>query len=195
MGCDDLNLMVNNMLDAHLVHGDTGKIHLRPVSLSLAVQHVLEVLNASIEGEEHSVCTSVDNSLSVLADDLRLRQILMNLLSNALKYSAPATRIEISAVQENMEVQVSVRDYGLGVPPDKHHLLFKRLMRLERDLNSPVRGAGLGLYICERFVTAMGGRIWVESSGVSGEGSIFSFVLRGASTDQAQGVVEVELPV
>jgi signal transduction histidine kinase len=195
VGCDELNLMVSNILDANLVREDVGQVHLYPILLSVAVLHILEMLNATIQGEKRSVTVYIDSNLAVCADDLRLRQILLNLISNALKYSASGTGIEISAVRDNMEVQISVRDYGLGVPPEKQQQLFDRFTRLERDLNSPVRGAGLGLYICERFVAAMGGRIWVESSGVPGEGCVFTFVLQYAVMDQAQQVEAVELPV
>jgi len=195
VGCDELNLMVSNILDANLVREDVAQVHLYPILLSVAVLHILEMLNATIQGEKRSVTVYIDSNLAVCADDLRLRQILLNLISNALKYSASGTGIEISAVRDNMEVQISVRDYGLGVPPEKQQQLFDRFTRLERDLNSPVRGAGLGLYICERFVAAMGGRIWVECSGVPGEGCVFTFVLQYAVMDQAQQVEAVELPV
>ncbi len=74
--------------------------------------------------------------------------------------------------------QITVKDYGLGVPPDQIGLLFKRFMRLERDIASKVTGTGLGLAICRAYVEAMGGTIWVESTGVVGEGSSFSFTVR-----------------
>ena len=193
-GCDDLNLMVNNIIDVHLVPGDITRIHLHPILLRLTILHVLEMLNATIQREKRSVTIYIESDLSVFADDLRLRQVLLNLVSNALKYSAPGTRIEVSALRDDMDVHISVRDYGLGVPPEKQRHLFERFMRLERDMNSPVRGAGLGLYICQQFVNAMGGRIWVESSGVSGEGCIFTFVLRCASLDQPQQVEVVKRP-
>jgi signal transduction histidine kinase len=194
VGCDDLNLMVNNIIDVHLAPGDVARMHLHPISLRLAILHVLEMLNATIQRERRSVTVYIERDLSVLADDLRLRQILLNLISNALKYSASGTRIEISALQDNTDVHISVQDYGLGVPPEQKRHLFNRFMRLERDMNSPVRGAGLGLYICEQFVSAMGGRIWVESSGISGEGCIFTFVLRCATLDQSQQVEAAKLP-
>jgi signal transduction histidine kinase len=195
IGCNELSLMVGNLTEANFVHGGVGNIHLHPISLSLTVQHVLEVLNTLIERERRSVIVYVDSDLSVFADDLRLRQVLLNLISNALKYSPPGTRIEVSAVQEQKEVQISVRDYGLGVPPEKQPRLFERFMRLERDVNSSVRGSGLGLYICQQFIKAMRGRIWVESSGVPGEGCVFTFVLQSAFADHVQEVEAVELRV
>jgi signal transduction histidine kinase len=193
-GCDELNLMVNNMLDANLIHDEVAAMQLYPVSLRLAMLHVLEMLNASIQRERRSITIYIESDFSVFADDRRLRQILLNLVSNAIKYSAAGTRIDISAVQDNMDIHISVRDYGLGIPPGEQRHLFERFTRLERDLNSSVRGSGLGLYICDRFVNAMGGRIWIESSGVPGEGCTFTFVLRCAPLDQVQPVEVVELP-
>ncbi|HUY75929.1 MAG TPA: ATP-binding protein, partial [Ktedonobacterales bacterium] len=70
-----------------------------------------------------------------------------------------------------------VRDYGLGVPPEQAVLLFQRFVRLERDIASNVLGSGLGLAICRAYIEAMGGRIWVESDGQSGNGSTFKFTL------------------
>ena len=68
-------------------------------------------------------------------------------------------------------VQIRVRDYGLGIPPAEIPLLFKRFVRLSRDLASNVPGNGLGLYLCRTLADAMGGTIWVESTGVEGEGT------------------------
>jgi K+-sensing histidine kinase KdpD len=78
---------------------------------------------------------------------------------------------------ERQIVEITVRDYGLGIPPDQIPLLFQRFVRLPRDLASTVSGNGLGLYLCRELTTAMGGTIWVESSGVEGEGSTFRMCL------------------
>lgn len=90
-----------------------------------------------------------------------------------------------------------MRDYGLGIPPKQAPLLFERFVRLPRDLASTVIGNGLGLHLCKTLVEAMGGRIWIESSGEPGEGSTFRFTLpepRAADADKTrvpagQGVV------
>ena len=76
------------------------------------------------------------------------------------------------------QVTVCVRDHGSGIPLAEQERLFERFVRLERDMNSPARGAGLGLYISKQLVEAMGGRIWVESTGIPDEGSTFIFTLQ-----------------
>lgn len=72
---------------------------------------------------------------------------------------------------------IRVRDHGLGVPPAEQRKLFQRFVRLERDITGPVRGTGIGLFTCRTLVEAMGGAIWVESEGTSGDGSTFAFTM------------------
>ncbi len=162
------------------------------------------------EGEEQQqrdLYLSVSETLSAYADPDRTQQVIVNLLSNAQKYSPPGSPIEITARQvmalppqksdekgrsnrarqqrPQPMVEVTVRDHGLGIPPDQAPLLFQRFVRLERDIASRVMGTGLGLAICRAYIEAMGGRIWVESSGVPGEGSTFYFTLPLAQKELA----------
>jgi K+-sensing histidine kinase KdpD len=125
-------------------------------------------------------------------DYLRLYYMLViaELFAAALKYSAPGTPIRVashvngvsdSAVGEHGSapseaqafVELTVQDFGLGIPPDQIPLLFRRFVRLQRDLASRTLGTGLGLYLCRVYVEVMGGTIWVESTGIEGEGSTF----------------------
>jgi signal transduction histidine kinase len=185
-GCDELALMVGNIMDASRLQIEAERVRLAPVELASSVRHVMEILEAVTTREQRPVNLAISPGLAVLADELRLRQIMLNLVSNALKYSPPGTPLQVLALQGQGLVKISVRDYGLGVPPEDQQRLFERFMRLERDINSPVRGAGLGLYITRRLVEAMGGRLWIESSGVPGEGSTFSFTLQRAALQQDQ---------
>lgn len=141
--------------------------------------------------------------LQVWADRTRLQQILVNLLANAVKYSDAGTKIEIGAEQvansASHEVEIRIRDYGFGIPPDQVQFLFQRFVRLPRDLASTITGNGLGLFLCRTFVESMGGRIWVESSGVAGEGSTFFIRLpapeaRTTSTGNAEVVQQAHIP-
>ncbi len=92
-------------------------------------------------------------------------------------------------------MQIHIRDYGLGVPPEEQQRLFERFVRLDRDINSPVRGAGLGLFICKQLLEAMGGDVWVESSGEPGAGSIFTFALQLAPRNQKAPSEDMRLSV
>ncbi len=80
-------------------------------------------------------------------------------------------------MDQGRHIVVSIADKGKGIAPQDQPRLFQRFYRLETDLNSPVRGSGLGLYISRRLIEAMGGKIWIESSGVVGEGSTFHIQL------------------
>ena len=137
----------------------------------------------------------IPEGLAVWGEPIRLQQVLTNLLSNAGKYSPPGAPIEVAAttvthpadethkekrgqaLKERNMVEITVQDYGLGIPPDQVDLLFNRFVRLPRDLASTTVGNGLGLYLCRTLVTAMNGKIWVESTGVSGKGAIFKIQL------------------
>ena len=157
-GCDELALMVNNIMDASRVQLDTENVPLGRVVLAEPIQHVLEILEAMTQREQRTIQVDVADEVSVMADTMRLRQVLLNLMSNALKYSPPGSSIEITSVIDDGHVTIRVQDHGLGVPIEDQVHLFERFVRLERDMNSPVRGAGLGLYICKQLVTAMGGK-------------------------------------
>jgi signal transduction histidine kinase len=177
-GCDELTLLVENIMDASRVQVDTENLNLIQVSLLEPVTHITEMLEGVTRHEQRTVNVAIPADAYVMADELRLRQVLLNLVSNALKYSSPQSDIDITASMKNGNVNVSIRDRGQGVPPKDQARLFKRFVRLERDMNSPIRGAGLGLYISKRLIEAMGGRIWVESTGKAGEGSVFTFTLK-----------------
>ena len=184
-GCDELTLLVGNIMDASRVEVDIREVSMTAVPLAASMAHVLEIMEGVTRRERRRVDVAIADDIIVEADELRLRQIILNLMSNALKYSEAGSPLEISASVENEQVTLRIRDYGRGIPPRDQSRLFERFVRLERDMNSPVRGAGLGLAISKQLVEAMGGRIWVESSGEEGKGSVFAFSLK---CDQAARV-------
>ncbi len=183
---DDLADLVKSILSARRV--DQEVAHIVPEVVN--VRQILDAAIASIDsreikGEQRALRVSMPADLTVWAGRLELRQILTNLLTNAIKYSGHDSSIEIQAQPQTLVqraktqpmVEIIVRDWGLGIPQDQAHLLFNRFTRLPRDLASQVIGNGLGLYLCRVYAEAMGGRIWVESSGVEGEGSTFHVTL------------------
>ncbi len=180
-GCDELTLMVNNIMDASRVQGDVEEIQLSQVPLASSVAQVLEMMEAIIKRENRQVSVDIASDLTIVAEEQRLKQIILNVVGNALKYSEPGTPLEIVARpvgQSATLCELRIRDYGSGVPLEDQQRLFDRFVRLERDMNSPMRGAGLGLFICRQLAEAMGGDIHVESTGNVGEGSTFIISFR-----------------
>jgi PAS domain S-box-containing protein len=111
----------------------------------------------------------------VAADSDKARQVLTNLLDNAVKYSPDGGTVEIRLEARGRQLRVAVRDEGLGIPLAEQSRIFEKFYRLDPNLTRGVGGTGLGLYICRELVRHMGGRIWVASA--EGEGSTFFFEL------------------
>jgi signal transduction histidine kinase len=187
-----LAAVVASALDVRRIEADAGSIQPTAVPLRPLLTSAANLLDPREAGpEQRSLRLSIADDVAVLADESRLRQVVLNLLSNACKYSPPGSPIDVTvrvlpppvrrlrgrhdAVPPMVEV--AIRDYGLGIPPEQIVLLFQRFVRLERDIASPIAGTGLGLAICRAYVEAMDGRIWVESSGLVGAGSTFLFTL------------------
>jgi len=180
--------LLNAILDASLTAPGQFRIQARPLELAPLVRSLLEQFDPREIGEpglvsalsaERPVELRIPMATHVYADETRLRQVLANLLSNALKYSDAGSPITIIAERDpdRQQITIRVRDQGLGVPPEEVGRLFQRFVRLKREQGGPVRGTGVGLYLCRVLVEAMGGEIWVESSGVPGAGSTFAFTL------------------
>ncbi len=178
-GCEELEVLISNVLDA--MHAGNITPRLDKIVVTQVVQEVLQQFDPR-KLQDFSLHTDIPGHLQVRADSQYVRRILRNLLSNAFKYSAPHTPVALTAGLHQAEnggtyVCVRVQDAGPGIPPDEKSQLFEKFARLERDLYGKARGTGLGLYISKQLVEVMGGTIWVESSGVTGEGSTFCFTL------------------
>ena len=168
-----MDAMIQDLVDA--ARAEAGQLSLRREAINLrpfALQ-LKERLAPILETERIEI--QVPEGLPpVWADPARLERILINLWSNALKYSSPGTSVTVSARREDGWVITSVSDRGPGIPPDDLPRLFQRYFRAEAGRERR-EGVGLGLYITRRLVEAHGGRIWVESE--VGKGSTFSFSL------------------
>jgi signal transduction histidine kinase len=126
----------------------------------------------------------------VAADPDMLRQVLANLVENAVKYSPSGGRVHVSLGRHEGRVLFAVRDEGLGIPLREQERIFEKFFRLDPNLTRGVGGTGLGLYICRELVRRMGGRIWVASR--EGVGSTFFFELPAAGDDADAGDAAAE---
>jgi signal transduction histidine kinase len=184
-GCEELTLLINNVLDAIQIDTRAKQPRIQTISIAQTVKAVLEQFDPRTL-QNYDIQVGVADTLRVRADAQYVRQVLRNLFSNAYKYAPPHTQVVVSATldnatsqagQDGQQVTICVKDQGPGIAADDIPLLFEKFVRLGRDLSGPVRGTGLGLYISKQLVEAMGGRIWVESTGVAGQGSSFCFTL------------------
>lgn len=177
--CDELVLLQANIMDASRIKFDAATLVCTSLPLKETILAVVDLFEPLIRQQERQVEVQVPPDLRVWADETRLKQIVRNLLANALRYSPPKTPVRITAAAEPGQcmARINVIDYGPGIPPDKQEAIFDKFVRLDRDMHGVIRGSGLGLYITRQLVEAMKGQITVESSGIEGEGSTFSFTL------------------
>jgi signal transduction histidine kinase len=187
--CEELIAVVDQVLEAVEISGTMKPPQREACQVLQIVQEELAHFD-SHETQDVQFQVSISEDLVVWANQRYLRRILRNLLSNAFKYAPQQTYVRISAEKKALsaaesdvspDILICVQDAGPGIPPAEIPFLFEKFVRLKRDVAASVRGIGLGLYISKQLVEAMGGRIWVESSGQIGEGSQFYFLLAGGS--------------
>jgi signal transduction histidine kinase len=127
-------------------------------------------------GDDTTISVSIPAVLPKVAGDAeRTRQVLANLVDNAVKYSPEGGRIELGVESGDGYARFTVRDEGLGIPLGEQKRIFEKFYRLDPDHRRGIGGSGLGLYISRELVRTMHGRIWVESD--AGKGSTFTFEL------------------
>jgi PAS domain S-box-containing protein len=177
-----LNILVTDLLDVSRL--ESGKITLTPQPLALEgiAQDVVEDVSRRSEEEEKPMSFSLDTEADlplVYADPDRLRQIINNLVENAYHYTPENGQVKVFVHRADKadEVQIDVKDNGVGIAPKDVEQVFDRFYRGEDPLVLATPGTGLGLSIVQQLVEMHKGRIWVESSGLEGEGSTFSFTI------------------
>jgi signal transduction histidine kinase len=169
-----LGRVVDDLIDlSDLTHYrlqlDRRRIDLTALARTIVEQNRLLVERADLELS----VTLPEQRIVVDADPLRLGQVLTNLLSNAVKYTPRGGRIELSVVRAASGARVSVRDNGLGIPPDKLEMIFEMSGQLDRSLETGYKGLGVGLTLARALIDMHGGTIEARSDGI-GKGSEFS---------------------
>jgi signal transduction histidine kinase len=185
--------IINDLLDITKI--ETGSVlselDLRPLHLAEALSSVILELTPKIQAREQVLSLSVPLGLSMVrVDAKRFNQILLNLISNAVKYTPRQGQISVSAseateaaapaalrdgLRPGKYVRVDVRDTGVGIAPEEHEKIFERFYRTENPLKIEAGGTGLGLALVRPLVKLFGGRIWLESD--SGAGATFSIII------------------
>ncbi|MEW6142283.1 MAG: ATP-binding protein [Chloroflexota bacterium] len=166
--------LVDHLID--LSRLEAGLLHLDRIMTSVAGLIGDAVTEARLIYKDHTInYAPTDGVLELNIDPRRIRQVIDNLINNAVKYSPTGTTIDVRVSVDGRAVLVSISDQGVGIPQDALERVFDRSFRAKERLSSHVDGLGLGLNLCRGLVNAHGGRIWVES--VIGKGSTFYFTL------------------
>ncbi|HMJ00106.1 MAG TPA: PAS domain S-box protein [Gaiellaceae bacterium] len=172
-----LGRIVNEILLANQL--DAGRLDLgsEPFDGVEVAERVVEATRAHAPPEISLEVIAGDDVPQVAADRDKVRQVLVNLVENAIKYSPDGGRIEVGVEPSHTEVRFHVKDEGLGIPPEEQGRIFEKFFRLDPQMTRGVGGTGLGLYICNELIDRMGGRIWIEAN--DEKGSTFFFELPG----------------
>ncbi len=174
-GAMNLERRINDLLD--FARGEMGvlKVRCQPLDITPLLLDVAAEVSPQFDRKNQSLELEIDDNIPlVLADQDRLRQILLNLLNNAAKFTARGGEITLGACVDGRMLQLSVADSGRGMSPEEQAHIFKPYYRVEDDAG-PNDGMGIGLVLCKMLVNLQGGDIWFESE--KGRGSVFCFTL------------------
>jgi len=171
---DSLSHLLGNLLELSRAQANRLLLETELISIKSVVQEAVSKIEQQFP--THRLLIGLPKQLPpVEADQLRVERILHNLLENAAKYSPQGSKIRVFAKLEKDHLIIGVADQGAGISLHDQAKIFQPFQRLEDSRLKGVKGAGLGLLVCQRLVEAHGGRIWVESK--TGRGSTFSFTL------------------
>ncbi|MGH9431984.1 MAG: response regulator, partial [Terriglobia bacterium] len=179
---DSLLVVINDILDFSKI--EAGKLDLDPIEFNLreTLNDTLKTMavRANAKGLELIGEVRPEVPSTVVGDPIRIRQILLNLLANALKFTEQGEIALVAGIQgrddSSVLIHFSVRDTGIGIPREKQRLIFEAFSQADSSTTRRYGGTGLGLTISSRLVQMMGGKIWVESE--PGQGSTFHFTAR-----------------
>jgi PAS domain S-box-containing protein len=197
--------IVNDILDFSKVEAGRMELERHPFRIAALIEDAIAIVAPNVSAKDLTLRTEIDHNVPewLMGDESRLRQILLNLLTNAIKFTEQGAiviyaRSEISA-NGRERIRFSVTDTGIGVGPDLQHRLFKKFSQADSSINRQHGGTGLGLAICKQLVELMDGQIGIHSD--VGQGSSFWFTAslptacapEGASTQEAQSTSETLL--
>lgn len=176
--------LIDEVLDLARIESGRLDVHMRHLDLSRLVAECLDMVVAQLEARGVVLDAEVPDQLMVYGDEVRVRQVLLNLITNAIKYNRPSGRISVRAQASSETVLVEVVDTGVGIAPARQAGLFQPFNRLGAE-DGEVEGTGIGLVITKRLIEAMGGTIGFHSN--EGEGSTFWLRFLRGTLDGAAG--------
>jgi len=175
---DRLIELIKTLLDTTKLSAGEVLLQKEPFDLNILLEEQMELFTHI--SPIHPIIFKNTGPNLIVADKKLIRQVVTNLISNAIKYSPEGGQVILSSIQNDEEVKVSVQDSGIGIPEGLNNKIFERYFRVNGPLTSKTQGVGLGLYITAQIVHQHGGIIYVESQ--EGKGSTFSFTIPKSRT-------------
>lgn len=167
----DLLYLINDMLDISKLEANQIVLNKEDINLKLLIKDITEIFKPQVTNKNLELKVSVEDSIKFIHNDKqRIKQIVENLLSNALKFTARG-KIEVQVKDKNNFIEILVKDEGIGIKEDKLEHIFDRFKQAEESTSRRYGGTGLGLAICKELSILLGGDIKVQS--IFGKGSIF----------------------
>src|SRR5581483_945672 len=177
---DRLAELIDDVLTVTALESGSVELRTGAVDAAMLVEETVAAARAGLPAWRKITVSAPARLAPIAADPSKLRQVLANLLENALKYSPDGGPVEVRLEQLSRTLRIAVRDEGLGIPGPKQQRIFEKFYRLDPNQIRGVGGTGLGLYICRELLSRMRGRIWVSSR--EGVGSTFTCELPLAPT-------------
>ena len=170
-----LNL-INDILDLSKVEAGRMELDLATFDLASAISNAMTLIRE--RAQRHAIALALDTDPALgeaVADERKFKQILLNLLTNAVKFTPDGGRVEVRARRDADDIVVAVHDTGIGIATEDQEAVFEEFRQVGRHYTNKQEGTGLGLALTRKFVELHGGRIWLESE--PGKGSTFTFTI------------------
>ncbi|HMR98724.1 MAG TPA: ATP-binding protein [Anaerolineales bacterium] len=167
--------LINDVLDMAKIESGKMNLNLETFKVHALLDDVMSITSTLAAEKKLSLVIddASDQAIEVYADNTRLRQVMINLVNNAIKFTEAGKVTICAKPMDDARVLVSVKDSGIGIPPDKLEAVFQEFTQVDVSTTRKAGGTGLGLPISRRLVEMHGGRLWVESAGIHGDGSTF----------------------
>ena len=178
-----LLILINDLLDISKLEAGKAQLNRGEVEVEPLISECIESVRSLAKNKKLELTASVSAEVGrVFADGPKLKQVLLNLLGNAIKFTETGS-VRVTAERQGAELVISVRDTGIGVPPEDAERIFESFQQGQSGISGKYQGTGLGLAISRRLVEMHGGRIWVKST--PGQGSNFTFTIPQRAVPEA----------
>jgi len=192
--------LINDILDLSKVEAGRLELACSPFDVASALQNVQSIVKALANKKSITLEIQLPDDLPALcADEVKFKQIMYNLLSNAIKFTPNGGCVSVTVLcgagiepgmDDGQSLEIAVSDNGIGIRPEDQERIFIEFEQLDSSYGRQQQGTGLGLALTRRLIEMHGGRIWVESEGVEGKGSTFTFVLPFSKVETAQPALQ-----